>query len=305
MPKRSRSGVVSRPGARGRADERERRQVERHDARAGALADGDRQPPVLHRRIEGLLQRAREAVDLVDEEDARGSSAVRNAAMSPLRSSAGPAVCTNGTSSSAATICASEVLPRPGGPASSTWSSASPRARGGLERRPRAGSRSRSWPTKSSRRRGRSERSSSSSRDEDASGVWMRGALAHRARAPRSACGDQLLGAVALGAVEQLVGLGRRVAELEQAVARQRARVVGVGATRRSRAPIASASGSARADDLLAQLDDDPLGRALADARARPGSARRRRRRSRRPARAARRPRARRAPPSARRPARR
>ena len=34
--------------------------------------------------------------------------------MSPLRSSAGPAVCTNGTSSSAATICASEVLPRPG-----------------------------------------------------------------------------------------------------------------------------------------------------------------------------------------------
>ena len=49
--------------------------------------------------------------------------------MSPLRSSAGAAVCTNGTSSSAARICASEVLPRPGGPASSTWSSASPRAR--------------------------------------------------------------------------------------------------------------------------------------------------------------------------------
>ena len=48
--------------------------------------------------------------------------------MSPLRSSAGPAVCTNGTPSSAATICASEVLPSPGGPASSTWSSASPRA---------------------------------------------------------------------------------------------------------------------------------------------------------------------------------
>ena len=47
--------------------------------------------------------------------------------MSALRSSAGPAVCTNGTSSSAATICASDVLPRPGGPASSTWSSASPR----------------------------------------------------------------------------------------------------------------------------------------------------------------------------------
>ena len=58
-----------------------------------------------------------------------GSSAVRNAAMSALRSSAGPAVCTNGASSSAAMICASEVLPRPGGPASRTWSSGSPRRR--------------------------------------------------------------------------------------------------------------------------------------------------------------------------------
>ena len=47
--------------------------------------------------------------------------------MSAFRSSAGPAVCVNGTSSSNATICASDVLPRPGGPASSTWSSASPR----------------------------------------------------------------------------------------------------------------------------------------------------------------------------------
>ena len=36
--------------------------------------------------------------------------------MSPLRSSAGPAVCTKGTSSSAAMICASDVLPRPGRP---------------------------------------------------------------------------------------------------------------------------------------------------------------------------------------------
>ena len=36
--------------------------------------------------------------------------------MSALRSSAGPAVCTNGASSSAAMMCASEVLPRPGGP---------------------------------------------------------------------------------------------------------------------------------------------------------------------------------------------
>ena len=43
-----------------------------------------------------------------------GSSAVRKAAMSAFRSSAGPAVCTIGTFSSAAMMLASEVLPRPG-----------------------------------------------------------------------------------------------------------------------------------------------------------------------------------------------
>ena len=53
--------------------------------------------------------------------------------MSALRSSAGPAVCTSGDPSSAAMMWASEVLPSPGGPASSTWSSASPRRRGGLD----------------------------------------------------------------------------------------------------------------------------------------------------------------------------
>jgi hypothetical protein len=49
-----------------------------------------------------------------------GSSEVRKAAMSALRSSAGPAVCTIGTLSSAAMMFASEVLPSPGGPASRT-----------------------------------------------------------------------------------------------------------------------------------------------------------------------------------------
>ena len=37
---------------------------------ARPLADRDRQLAVLHRGIEGLLERAREPVDLVDEEDA-------------------------------------------------------------------------------------------------------------------------------------------------------------------------------------------------------------------------------------------
>ena len=69
MPKRSRSGVRQQPGARGRADQRERRQVERQRPRSGALADDDVEPEVLERRVEDLLDRAREPVDLVDEED--------------------------------------------------------------------------------------------------------------------------------------------------------------------------------------------------------------------------------------------
>ena len=56
-------------GARGRADERERRQVERERPRRGPLADDDVEPEVLERRVEDLLDRAAEPVDLVDEED--------------------------------------------------------------------------------------------------------------------------------------------------------------------------------------------------------------------------------------------
>ena len=59
-------------GAGGRADQGERRQRQGHGARAGALAQHDRQLPVLHRRVEGLLDRAAEPMDLVDEEDAAG-----------------------------------------------------------------------------------------------------------------------------------------------------------------------------------------------------------------------------------------
>ena len=59
-----------RPG--GRADQRERRQRQGHGAGAGALAEHDRQLAVLHRRVERLLDRAAEPVDLVDEEDAAG-----------------------------------------------------------------------------------------------------------------------------------------------------------------------------------------------------------------------------------------
>ena len=119
----------------------------------------------------------------------------------------------------------------------------------------------RSWPTKSSSRLGRSERSSSSS---GASGGGIldpldpgRADAGHRAAL--SAPCDQLLGGLAAGLVEQPVGLLRREAEPEQALARERARVVG------RRAADDDVVGGPPGD-LLAQLDDDPLRRALADA---------------------------------------
>src|SRR5258706_8801531 len=54
-----------------------------------------------------------------------GSRLVRIAARSPGRSSTGPEVWRRLTPISVAMMCASVVLPRPGGPNSSTWSSAS------------------------------------------------------------------------------------------------------------------------------------------------------------------------------------
>src|SRR6266545_1095540 len=56
-------------GAGGRADQRERRQVERERARGGALAHHDVDAEVLERRVEDLLGRPAEPVDLVHEED--------------------------------------------------------------------------------------------------------------------------------------------------------------------------------------------------------------------------------------------
>ena len=68
MPKRSRSGVVSKPGARGRADQRELGEVDLHRARRRPLADDQVELEVLHRRIEDFLDRRIEPVDLVDEQ---------------------------------------------------------------------------------------------------------------------------------------------------------------------------------------------------------------------------------------------
>ena len=56
------------PGAGGRADQRERRQVDADRARRRPLADHQVELAVLHRRIEDLLDRRRQPVDLVDEQ---------------------------------------------------------------------------------------------------------------------------------------------------------------------------------------------------------------------------------------------
>ena len=63
-------------------------------------------------------------------------------------------------------------MPRPGGPASSTWSSASPRCLA-ASMNTVSWSLTACWPTKSASRRGRSERSSSSS-GPNAGAAWMR-----------------------------------------------------------------------------------------------------------------------------------
>ena len=55
-------------GARGGADQRERRQIELDRARRRALADHDVELIVLHRRIEHLLDHRAQAMDLIDEQ---------------------------------------------------------------------------------------------------------------------------------------------------------------------------------------------------------------------------------------------
>ncbi len=57
-----------KPRARGGADQRERCQVEPQRVGARPLSDHDVDAPVLHRRVEQLLDRAVQAMDLVDEE---------------------------------------------------------------------------------------------------------------------------------------------------------------------------------------------------------------------------------------------
>ena len=67
--------VGQQPRPRRRADEGERREVERDARRPGALADHDVDAEVLHREVQHLLGGARHAVHLVDEEHLAGREA--------------------------------------------------------------------------------------------------------------------------------------------------------------------------------------------------------------------------------------
>ncbi len=163
MPKRSRSGEVSRPARVVAPTRVNGRQVQLDGARRRALADHDVELVVLHRRVQHLLDHRGQAMDLVDEQHVArpaGWSAMRpgpRAARAPgRRSGAGS------TPSSAAMMCARVVLPRPGGPKISTWSSASPRWRAALMKISSC-SLTGPWPMYSFRRRGRMARSIASS----------------------------------------------------------------------------------------------------------------------------------------------
>ena len=225
MPKRSRSGVVSRPGARRCADQRERRQVERDDARPRPLADGDRQRAVLHRRIEGLLERAVQAVDLVDEEHAAGLERGEqrgDVALALERR-------TGGLHEARAQLLGHDLgqrrLAQPG--------------RAGRAARGRAARRG-PWPPRARRRAARGavladellqpRAGAASGRGRPRPrrarpGVWMRARVTGARRLQRA--GQQLLGAVAVGAPRAAPAASAgREAELEQPVARQPPRVV-------------------------------------------------------------------------------
>ena len=82
------------------------------------------------------------------------SNCERMAARSPARSSAGPEVTCSPASISLATMWASVVLPKPGGPANSRWSAGWARARAAPKMMWRC-SLSSAWPTNSANRVGR------------------------------------------------------------------------------------------------------------------------------------------------------
>ena len=127
MPKRARIGAVSMPS----------RVVAPTSVncsigivtvlRLRSVAEPDVDLVVLHRRIEELLDDRPQSMDLVDEQDVAARRLVSVDTRSPGFSSAGPELVWMFTPSSRAISSASVVLPSPGGPKKSVWSSGSRR----------------------------------------------------------------------------------------------------------------------------------------------------------------------------------
>ena len=238
----------TRPGRR--ADERERRQVERERARRRALAHDDVDAEVLERRVEHLLGGAVEAVDLVDEEHValleRGQD---RRDVLPLERRAG-----DGAEADAELLADDVGEARLAEPGRAGEQHVVER----LAARERAASRAiescsliRSWPTKSSSLRGRSERSSSSS-----STCERRARGTVSSRGPPQGEADALLGRkLGIDVGERALGVDERVAELDERVARDE-----VGRTRGGRLERGRR-------ELLLQLEHDALRGLAADAR--------------------------------------
>ena len=160
QPHRNAEAVAQRigeeAGARRRADERERRQIDLDRARRRLLPDDEVELEILHGRIEDFLDRRIEPVNLVDEQDIALLEIGEERREVAGLAITGPDVARKFTPSSRATIWASVVLPSPGGPTNSTWSSASWRARAAAIKTARF-ERACCWPMNSTRRCGRSD----------------------------------------------------------------------------------------------------------------------------------------------------
>ena len=176
-------------------------------------------------------------------------------------------------------MCASVVLPRPGGPNSSTWSSASPRLRA-APMKISSCSRALAWPTYSSQRLGRSARSIASSlRRGRRRGHHGRDCGGRQLRSRRSGCPwlrlSPAVGApFAQRAQRQLDALAHATSggKAFSAAARLLARCSPAPAAPAGCRPGASLVDARRGQprsgaELALQLQQQPLGRLLADAR--------------------------------------
>ena len=185
------------------------------------------------------------------------------ATRSPLRSSAGPETVTSRVSISAATMCASVDLPSPGRPGQQHVVDRLAALLGG-------GERDRELLAHDLL----ADELVELARPQRAIGLVLVGAhrlggdqalvLAHTGLPRRSAASPTLTrsSVLALGVGQRRLGLGHREAERDERIARREVRVVG----RRRAAPAGLDRLERRGAELVAQLDDDPLRGALADA---------------------------------------